>query len=285
MITSVIIRPANKEDQPGISSLISTENYVNRHLDWRNPLDWLGYQSYWVLESKGQILAALAITADPEWVAWVRLFSTSSNLHPLDTWKLLFEKAVQYFTQKPHVVIAALAMHNWFFDILIKTTFSHHQDIVVLKWENQILDKPHIASNTSVREMLPADFERVLTIDQISFESLWQFSMESLILAYRQSAYSTVVLQSERVVGFQISTANQSNAHLARIAIHPVEQKHNYGSILVHDMLQFFNKRNFHSITVNTQHDNHASLSLYAKSGFVFTGDTYPVFIYNPTNP
>jgi RimJ/RimL family protein N-acetyltransferase len=33
-------------------------------------------------------------------------------------------------------------------------------------------------------------------------------------------------------------------------------------------------------LTVNTQDNNHISIKLYEKAGFVRTGDAYPVYLY-----
>jgi ribosomal protein S18 acetylase RimI-like enzyme len=38
--------------------------------------------------------------------------------------------------------------------------------------------------------------------------------------------------------------------------------------------------KNIARLTVNTQSDNHASLALYEKMGFVITGEKFPVYSF-----
>jgi ribosomal protein S18 acetylase RimI-like enzyme len=52
------------------------------------------------------------------------------------------------------------------------------------------------------------------------------------------------------------------------------------GSALVADVLSQFARRGAHTLTVNTQQDNLASLALYEKVGFIRTGEEYPVYQY-----
>jgi ribosomal protein S18 acetylase RimI-like enzyme len=47
-------------------------------------------------------------------------------------------------------------------------------------------------------------------------------------------------------------------------------------------MLSQFDRRGAQAVTVNTQQDNIASLSLYQKAGFRRTGEEYPVYQYFP---
>ena len=47
---SLQVRPAVPQDQHQIANLMFFESHVHRHLDWRSPLDWLGYQPYLIAE-------------------------------------------------------------------------------------------------------------------------------------------------------------------------------------------------------------------------------------------
>ena len=68
--------------------------------------------------------------------------------------------------------------------------------------------------------------------------------------------------------------------HLARLAVRPDAQRKGIGTALVRDMLWQFERRGAERVTVNTQEDNQASLTLYQKAGFELTGESYPVFQY-----
>jgi ribosomal protein S18 acetylase RimI-like enzyme len=66
--------------------------------------------------------------------------------------------------------------------------------------------------------------------------------------------------------------------HLARLAVRPEYQGNGIGEALVRDMLSQFYRRGAQTVSVNTQKDNRASISLYQKAGFRLTGEEYPLY-------
>jgi len=85
----VSIRSALPDDRLQLKNLIQFESYVHRHLDWKQPLDWIGHSPFLVAERKGRVIASLACPPDPPGVAWIRTFATSGLLQPDDAWNLL----------------------------------------------------------------------------------------------------------------------------------------------------------------------------------------------------
>jgi ribosomal protein S18 acetylase RimI-like enzyme len=120
----------------------------------------------------------------------------------------------------------------------------------------------------------------VAKIDAQAFENLWQNPLSSLQLAYRHSGYARVIKAGDDIIAYQISTIGLSSAHLARLAVAPKWQGKRIGRWLVRDLQAHFWLQNYGEVTVNTQSDNHASLSLYHSLGFVETGDRFPVFVH-----
>jgi ribosomal protein S18 acetylase RimI-like enzyme len=98
--------------------------------------------------------------------------------------------------------------------------------------------------------------------------------------ALKQSSYSTVAVLDGKIIGYQLSTSRIGSAHLARLAVLPAYQGHSVGQSLVGDLLSHFSNSGIDEITVNTQSDNAASLSLYKKMNFQPMGESYPVFLY-----
>jgi [ribosomal protein S18]-alanine N-acetyltransferase len=99
--------------------------------------------------------------------------------------------------------------------------------------------------------------------------------------AFRQAAIATVAEKDGLLVGYQISTANHSGGHLARLAVHPGYQGKGVGYTILRDLLAQFERRGARHVTVNTQDDNTASISLYEKAGFIATGENYQVYECN----
>lgn len=271
------IRPAVPADQQRIADLIFFESHVHRHLDWRNPLDWLGTSPYWVLEKDGLLQAALACPTDPASVAWIRLFVYAATLSGPSAWSSLWTRARRQLAERGGVTVAAIAMQHWLEAILIENGFSRTQRIVLLERGGQQAEVPPIP-DVRIRNMTIDDLPAVVEIDAAAFEPLWHNSFPALSLAFSQALYASVAQDASGVVGYQLSTASPHGAHLARLAVRPDAQAHGLGAALVRDLIAHVGKAEASHITVNTQADNAASLALYQKIGFRRTGETYPVY-------
>jgi len=259
MISDYSLRPINRDDHQLIGNLLKQRDYIHRHLDWRTPLEWLGSQPFWLLEKNHRPAASLAFPIDPQGVAWIRLFCAVSGVSLSEAWKVLFAKGIESFSNEAFPVIASVATQAWYAEVLKKNDFKHHQDIVVLQWEQA---RPPVLTDqaeVTLHIMQPYDIEAVADVDQRSFENIWQNSRDGLKAAFYQAEYSTIAMYGNDIVGYQISTATPFNAHLARLAVLPEMQKRGIGRLLVVDMIRHFYKRGLSQITVNTQHDNHDS--------------------------
>ncbi len=274
------IRPAEISDYSRLSNFINSEAQVHRHLDWRTPLEWLGTQPFWIAEEKQKIEAVLACTPDPQDIAWVRLFAAADPFYRSRLWSVLLKASIEQLQDGPSVQLAAIALQDWFKKILVESGFQNHHNIVVLEWEGQSPVEVAIPFSIQIRAMIPDDLPQVERVDNLSFDPLWRNSLESLKLAYEQSAYSTVAEDENGVIGYQISTAVPLSGHLARLAVHPNLQRSHIGYELVRDLLLFFKRQHAWRVTVNTQSNNLASLALYQKIGFRRTGEEFQVYEY-----
>jgi ribosomal protein S18 acetylase RimI-like enzyme len=93
--------------------------------------------------------------------------------------------------------------------------------------------------------------------------------------------YATVAENENGIIGYQISTGSGQRAHLARLAVHPVVQGKGAGRALLNDLFVFLMYMGISRLSVNTQSDNQASLSLYQRMGFMRTGEQYPVYTFD----
>jgi len=278
---SLQIRPAVPQDQHQIANLMFFESHVHRHLDWRAPLEWLGSPFYWVAEENGRVLAALACPQDPERVAWVRLFAHAKQLSLDDAWAELWNAAQKDIEQQGGATVALIAMHQWLSDLLIKNGFSNTQNIIMLKWEGTDVPEQPLVGDVTIRSMQSSDLPVVAELDAAAFMPLWQNPLDALEKALPQATSATVVEDGQGLVGYQISTANPFGAHLARLAVRPDAQRRGLGSLIVTDLICRLKDKNVARLTVNTQSDNHASLALYEKMGFVITGEKFPVYCFS----
>jgi [ribosomal protein S18]-alanine N-acetyltransferase len=275
------LRPAVLSDQRGIANLIHFSPNIHRHLDWRNPVDWIGSPPFFVIEIKDQIVAALGCPPDPPAVAWLRLFVNSGVITLHDSWKFLWEKASTELIGKGPLVVAAIALHDWLSKLLLSSGFGTNQSIVMLERDAAPLEKANLPDGITIRAMQRYDLPQVAKLDASAFEHLWQNSLSDLERAFPQSLLATVAEMDGKPIGYQISTRNPIGVHLARLAVHPALQGHGVGYSLLADLILKAGQRGLSHLTVNTQSDNPASLALYKRMGFHETGDRYAVFQIN----
>jgi ribosomal protein S18 acetylase RimI-like enzyme len=281
MQTGYTVRQAGKDDYVLLSNAIGTGQYVHRHLDWRDTLDWLGCQPFLILEKKQEIVALLACPADSTRIAWIRSFVTVTGvLKPLDCWKILFSEALKMNEANPPIAYVTLGLQDWFDQVVLKDNFHLHQRIVILEWNGFLPPKHELPEGCLLRKMNHEDLPRVQQVDEKAFDPIWQNSMSDLEIALAQSPYATVIESQQGIIGYQICTSTSFGAHLARLAVNPDLQRHHFGYVIVRDLQDHFKKQRGGMLTVNTQNTNHASLALYRRMGFFLTGESFPVFIY-----
>ncbi|MFN2152355.1 MAG: GNAT family N-acetyltransferase [Anaerolineales bacterium] len=277
---SLQVRPAVPQDQHQIANLMFFESHVHRHLDWRAPLEWLGFPCYWVVEEAGRVLAVLACPQDPPGVAWVRLFAHAKQLALNDAWKALWGVAQKEIEKQGGATVALIAMHQWLSNLLSKEDFTHTQNIVMLEWKGTEIPEASVPAGIAIRSMQPEDLPEVAELDAAAFKPLWQNTLDALERALPQATSAIVMEDARGLVGYQISTANPFGAHLARLAVRPDAQRQGLGSLIVTDLIRRLKKKGIARLTVNTQSDNLSSLALYAKMGFIVTGEKFPVYCY-----
>ena len=280
------IREAIKSDILIINNFLKQQIVIHRHLDWRQPTEWLGKQPFLLyLSPNNSIEAILICIPEPKNIFWIRLFAYSNPLHKVSYWESLFTVGLKIITsQSPeNTTIASLAYQKWMKDLLESEGWIEKQRVIQLKWNSRRKSRSLLKKSTSsfIRKMVNNDISEVAKIDRACFNPLWQHSREAIEHAHSQSVYSTVFEKDHSICGFQISTHDNGKAHLARLAVLPIYQKQHIGEQLVLDMLHHITKRGIKDISVNTQQDNHSSIGLYNKLNFKKTGDSFPIYIYN----
>ncbi len=274
------VRPAGLQDRQAISSLIFYENHAHRHLDWRHPLDWLGSPYFWLMEEDGRALAALACPPDPPGIAWVRLFAFGGQVSAVEAWSSLWELARNEIARRGGAQAGVIAMQGWMRELLARTEFDRVQSVVMLEWKGRPVLGPSLPTGVSLRPLAESDLPAAEQVDAEAFDPLWHISLDNLRRAFSQAIVATVVESQGRLLGYQLSTGKPLGAHLARLAVRKEAQGFGLGAALVADLLGQMRRRGADLISVNTQNDNHASLAVYRKMGFLRTGEEFPVFRY-----
>lgn len=212
----------------------------------------------------------------------MRLFAVSTHTSPDRSWKRLFAHALEDLRERsPIPAIVSLSLRDWYEDLLKRNGFSHYQDIVVFLFDSDPPPPVPISPEIHLREMLTEDLPAVTQLDHLAFEPIWRLSPSDLHFAASKSSYCTVAERNGQIIGYTMSSSSGMYAHLARLAVDPQVQRQNLGYALVQDLLGHFIVETDHwGVTLNTQHNNIASLGLYHKIGFRETGERFPVYQY-----
>lgn len=274
------VRPAVIADQKQISNLIFSESHVHRHLDWRAPLEWLGSKHYWVLEDERRITAALACPQDPPGIAWLRLFVYASPLSGPEAWSPLWEAVCAEIQSQGGATLGVISLYGWLQNILRENNFQLKQNIIMLEWFNQPVELSPMPAGVTIRRMATDDLGQIVETDVSAFAPLWRNSYNALQTALSLALFATVAEKDGQIIGYQLSTPNPLGAHLARLTVRKEAQGLGVGRALLNDLLIQARKHGLGRLTVNTQDDNAASLALYQKTGFMRTGEQFPVFVY-----
>lgn len=275
------VRRAVERDHDRIAKLVYYESNSHRHLDWHSPLEWLGASNYWVREEDGYITAALACPEDPPQVAWIRFFGHHQFLSSSQAWDSLWDTACgELSLEKRKTYVSAIVVRQWFQSLLVSRGFELKQNIVMLELKHEDLRPFPTSRGIRIRPMLDADLPAVARVDFAAFGSFWHNTGKVLERARQQCASATVAEDDSGVIGYQLSTKNPFGAHLARLGVKPESQGRGVGTALVSQLIQSLDAARLGRLSVNTQADNTASLSLYKKMGFVRTGEQFPVFVY-----
>ncbi len=263
-----------------LNDFIRGQNRIHAHLDWRTPLDWLSKPPSLILHRGIHINGMASLAADPPHIHWVRFFCCRKDENYEYIWKKLFSSILQNYPFHKSDLIVALSYQDWMKTLLEKNGWVLVQRVISLEWRGLFSPIHKKETQVHIRKMALDDLPTVAQIDDLSFQSFWKFSPTTLTMAFKQSAYSTIAEIDGKVVGFQISSADLSHAHLVRLAVLPDYRNFQIGTALVQNMLLHFSIPWISQVTVNTQQDNQTSLHLYKQLGFEYCGESYPIFKY-----
>lgn len=277
----VQVRRVVEQDYDRLANLTYYGANIHRHLDWHSPLEWVGAPNYWLLEEGGVATAALACPDDPPQIAWIRFFGHHPSVSAPQAWSSLWETACREMQQAgQRTQVTAIVVKQWFQSLLVSSGFELRQHIVMLELHQEndgfFPAPPHIR----IRPMRDADLPVVVQVDLAAFGQFWHNTKHTLQKARLQCASATVAEDDSGVIGYQLSMKNPLGAHLARLAVKPEAQGRGIGKALVSQLIDSLGVGQWSRLSVNTQADNTASLSLYKKIGFVLTGEHFPVFVY-----
>ncbi len=280
------VRPAHTADRWRLNQLLGSDAKIHTHLDWRPPEAWLGKKPFHLMFAGKVAVAVLAAPPDPPDTAWLRLAAVVEEFETDEMLDELWGITKDVLIELNAATAACMLMGNWLTPHLQRWQFAQVNDVVTLcrtSDSHSHAKRPKPPHSLKIRDARSSDLKAMFAVDAAAFEPPWQYSVAALREALSHAATATAAEAEGQLVGFQISTAGSHNAHLARLAVLPGWQGRGIGRALLSGLVDHFDSAGTPMITVNTQHDNAASLKLYQLFGFENTGEHFPVWEYNLT--
>ncbi len=278
--------PLAAADHSQVLTLFKTSPRHHLHLDWHSLEQWLPDPALrcWLVRKNGLVQSLIGATVHfpppgaGHPAAWVRFIQPAgvASFDPAldDLWEAVRADLCRLDVRQA----AILSLEYWVDGLAGRWGFEPRYSVVTLRREGGPIP-PKPAPPLAIREVAAtADLDMAASIDAAAFEPLWQYDRATLAIAQQHAASFTLLEREGLPVGYQLSTRNLGDGHLARLAILPEEQGKGLGGLLIGEVLRFFQELRVETITVNTQSDNVRSQRLYTKLGFEVIGQGVPVW-------
>ncbi|MEE9217159.1 MAG: GNAT family N-acetyltransferase [Anaerolineales bacterium] len=275
------LRQTSSEDRAVVEGLIAHAPWSHVHLDWLDPTNLIDQEPFILASSGDSSVGMLGCPPDLPQAAWVRTFAAAEGYDVDQVWQILWTEADSRLHELNVENVAALALENWFAQLVQKVGFKRTNAVIFYELELDLGSLAQIVNNRPAykfRSIRSGDAETILELDQLAFEPIWQLSRDSLAVAINQASSASLIEDEGEILGYQITTSSPFGAHLARLAVLPSHQRKGLGAALIIDAVQSVQEIGLGQLSVNTQENNHPSRRLYEKMGFRKTGKEFPVF-------
>lgn len=290
------VRVAAQADAAAIMRLLQTAVLSHLHADWYLPGDWLGSPGFVLLpkaekprENKGlaaklfqneqDILACLVAAADPLPVAWIRIAAFAKSVNAKQALAEMLSQVIPSLQQQGVTQLAWLTVEEWPHTWLPAWGFYRGSQIETYVKKDRELPNPVPIPGLTFRQVYSTDLETLAALETAAFSPMWRYSARALAIARPQSLTFEVALLDDAIVGFQLSAAAESGAHLVRITVDPAKQGLGIGTALLAHTIAGYYRRGLYTVSLNTQSDNLASKKLYRKFGFEAAQRPLPIWM------
>lgn len=290
------IRVAAKSDAGAILRLMQTAVYTHLHADWHLPGDWIGSPGFIVVpqaetttnsssltavlfQKHGDMVACLAATPDPLPAAWVRVAAIGQADRAEALLAQMLARAVPALQKQGVTQLAWLTVDNWPNLWLPPLGFYRGSQIETYVKEDHDLPEVADVPDLTIRQVYSTDFEALAQLEAASFAPIWRQSAHALAVARPQSLSFDVALLGDEIVAYQLSAPSDAGAHLVRLTVRPDKHGLGIGSALLKHALEFYHRKGYFGVSLNTQVENIASQKLYLKFGFAPSGQRLPIWI------
>jgi GNAT superfamily N-acetyltransferase len=195
----------------------------------------------------------------------------------------LLKATIQAVSSTGSSGLAFLGDERWILSRLKPMGFAKVNQVITLRQRGRWSVQPG-PPGLQLCQATAEDIDDVTCLDHAAFPPLWWYSHKVLRRALDASCCFHVAYMQGQCVGYQFSTVRQGHAHIVRLATHPQWGQRGIGARLLSEALLALDP--VHSVTLNTQQDNLASLRLYKRFNFKKVGRPWPVWLqsFEPIN-
>lgn len=122
--------------------------------------------------------------------------------------------------------------------------------------------------NIEVRDMVNADLDRVMEIENLCFKAPWQRDDLYREINDNKLAVLSVITINNLVVGFSDYWNTFDSGTICQIAIHPDYQHQSLGSKLMEEIIKDAKAKKTRTLTLEVRSSNEKAIRFYRKYGF-----------------
>jgi GNAT superfamily N-acetyltransferase len=185
------------------------------------------------------------------------------------------EHAVDRLRQQGYRAIITAALHRPDRRPFTEAGFAETERLHLLRHDLEHVDPAPTTSGTEVRRGRRRDQDAALEVDHQAFAPFWRLDHAGLneALTATTMVHFQVARDAEGVVGYAVCGRSGHRGYVQRLAVAPRSQGRGVGAALLVDGLRWLRRWGARDALVNTQQDNHRSLRLYQRNGFVLQPD------------
>lgn len=165
----------------------------------------------------------------------------------------------------------------WLVDELRARGFETREWIVALERIGEQPPPQPQPMPAQIRTAHTSDLPALLALDKQAFGRVWHKSAGNFNEALATAISFAVAVTDDQLVAYEWCEMYNKHAHLTRLAVHPNYQGRGIGAQLLYQAITDALTAGAEIITLNTQENNHRSLALYRRFGFVDTQQRIPV--------
>lgn len=272
------VRPARGDDLPELRRLIEESSRVHLNLDWWSLDDWVGNPAFLVAQSGKRIAGMGMGVRDASPVAWLRALVVEDGLSADVLLEAILAPMLGALRTQGVPALTCLAWAEWLSDKLPERGFAPVAHVVTLRKDDMTSLDNHFAAGTLVRPAQPADLDAITAIDHAAFEVEWWYSKTTFFRVLGSRDHFIVAERDGEPVGYAFGNVFGLQAHITRLAVHPMYQRQGIGAQLMQAVVTYFAASGVGAITLNTQTHNESSLRLYSRFGFKPVGNAITVW-------